>query len=186
MRRSTNELYHYGEPAGQGAEWHRHGLHRPSQTVVSVVAGSDSLTVFTHEGPCRWNHLYELTWVWTATVAGVHLDLRAAPQGTWPSPIHRLGITMSLPTSATGMSWVGSGPGEAYVDSHEAVRIGFWSATLAELRCTARARYGCVRAVAAGEERAVGAAVPHGGQVLATATGLIRGLLDLGIVGGAG
>ena len=56
------------------------------------------------------------------------------PRGTWPSPIPRLGITMSLPTSVTGMSWVGSGPGEAYVDSHEAVRIGLWSATLAELQ----------------------------------------------------
>jgi beta-galactosidase len=129
-----NELYRYGEPAGQGAEWHRHGLHRPIQTVVAVEAGAESLTVVTHEGPSGWNHMYELTWVWTATVAGVHLDLSAIPRGTWPSPIPRLGITMSLPTSVTGMSWVGSGPGEAYVDSHEAVRIGLWSATLAELQ----------------------------------------------------
>ena len=41
---------------------------------------------------------------------------------------------MSLPASVTGVSWVGSGPGEAYVDSHAAVRIGFWSASLAELQ----------------------------------------------------
>jgi beta-galactosidase len=129
-----NELYRYGELAGQATEWHRHGLHRPIQTPVSVEAGTDSLTVVTHEGPTGWNHLYELTWVWTATIAGLHVDLSATPHGTWPSPIPRLGITMSLPTSVTGMTWFGSGPGEAYVDSHAAVRIGLWSATLAELQ----------------------------------------------------
>jgi beta-galactosidase len=32
------------------------------------------------------------------------------------------------------MTWFGSGPGEAYVDSHAAVRVGTWSATLAELQ----------------------------------------------------
>jgi beta-galactosidase len=32
------------------------------------------------------------------------------------------------------MTWFGSGPGESYVDSHAAVRIGTWSATLAELQ----------------------------------------------------
>jgi beta-galactosidase len=129
-----NELYRYGDPAGQGAEWHRHGLHRPIQTVVSVEAGADSLTVVTHEGPTGWNHVYELTWVWTATVAGLHLDLSGVPHGTWPSPIPRLGIALSLPTSVTGMTWFGSGPGEAYVDSRAAVRIGLWSAMLAELQ----------------------------------------------------
>ena len=129
-----NELYRYGEPAGQGAEWHRHGLHRSIQTVVSVEARADSLTVVTHEGPSGWNHVYELVWVWTATAAGLHLDLDATPQGTWPSPIPRLGITLSLPTSVTGMTWFGSGPGEAYVDSHAAVRIGTWTATLVELQ----------------------------------------------------
>ncbi len=129
-----NELYRYGEPAGQGAEWHRHGLHRPIQTVVSAEAGADSLTVVTHEGPAGWNHVYEVTWVWTATDAGLHLGLSATPHGAWPSPIPRLGITMSLPTSVTGMTWFGSGPGEAYADSHAAVRVGTWSATLAELQ----------------------------------------------------
>ena len=129
-----NELYRYGDPGGQAAEWHRHGLHRPIQTVISIEAGAHSLTVVTHEGPSGWNHLYELTWVWTATETGLHLDLTGTPQGTWPSPIPRLGITMSLPTSVTRMTWFGSGPGEAYVDSHAAVRVGQWSATLAELQ----------------------------------------------------
>ena len=129
-----NELYRYGEPAGQGAEWHRHGLHRPIRTVVSVEAGPDSLTVVTREGPGGWNHVYEMTWVWTATDAGLHMDLSATPHGAWPSPIPRLGVTMSLPTSVTGMTWFGWGPGEAYVDSHAAVRVGTWSATLAELQ----------------------------------------------------
>jgi beta-galactosidase len=129
-----NELYRYGEPTGQGVEWHRHGLHRPIRTVVSVEAGAENLTVVTHEGPSGWNHLYELTWVWTATIRGLHLDLDATPHGAWPSPIPRLGITMSLPTAVTGMTWFGSGPGEAYADSHAGVRVGAWSATLTELQ----------------------------------------------------
>lgn len=129
-----NELYRYGEPGGQAAEWHRHGLHRPVQTVVSVDAAADTLTVVTHEGPSGWNHLYELTWVWTASAAGLHLDLSGVPRGAWPSPVPRLGISMSLPTTVTGMTWFGSGPGEAYVDSHAAVRVGHWSARLADLQ----------------------------------------------------
>jgi beta-galactosidase len=41
---------------------------------------------------------------------------------------------MSLPTAVTGMTWFGAGPGEAYADSHAGVRVGTWSATLAELQ----------------------------------------------------
>jgi beta-galactosidase len=129
-----NELYRYGDPAGQGTEWRRFGLHRPVRTTIAVEAGADTLTVVTHEGPTGWSHLYELTCVWTATEAGLHLDLSATPQGFWPSPVPRLGMTLGLPTSVTGMTWFGSGPGEAYVDSHDAVRIGTWTATLDELQ----------------------------------------------------
>lgn len=129
-----NELYWFGEPAGQGIEWHMHGLHRPQQTVISVEAAADKLTVITREGPSGWDHLYELTWIWSATPAGLHLELNASPYGAWPSPIPRLGITMSLPITVTGMTWFGSGPGEAYADSREASRIGTWSATLPELQ----------------------------------------------------
>ncbi|MGV8848009.1 MAG: glycoside hydrolase family 2 TIM barrel-domain containing protein [Propionibacteriaceae bacterium] len=129
-----NELYRHGDPAGQGTEWHRHGLHRIIQTVISVEGDVDGLTVVTHDGPTGWDHLYELTWRWTATEAGLHLDLSAAPRGQWLSPVPRLGVTMGLPTSVSGMTWFGSGPGESYVDSHSAVRIGTWSSTLAALQ----------------------------------------------------
>jgi beta-galactosidase len=129
-----NELYRHGDPAGQGIEWHRHGLHRIISTVISVETAEDSLTVVTHDGPTGWDHLYELTYRWTATDAGLHLDLSATPRGDWISPIPRLGITMGLPTSVTGMTWFGSGPGEAYVDSQAAARIGTWSETLADLQ----------------------------------------------------
>lgn len=129
-----NELYQFGEPAGQGTQWHRHGLHRVIQTVISVDAGEEELTVVTHDGPTGWDHLYELVWRWTATDAGLHLALSATPHGQWPSPIPRLGITMGLPTDVTGMTWFGSGPGEAYVDSHAAVRVGTWTSTLTDLQ----------------------------------------------------
>ncbi|HET7725023.1 MAG TPA: glycoside hydrolase family 2 TIM barrel-domain containing protein [Propionibacteriaceae bacterium] len=129
-----NELYRYGEPAGQGVEWRRFGLHRPVRTTISVEAEAEALTVVTHEGPSGWSHLYELRWVWTATDTGLHLDVTATPHGFWPSPVPRLGVTIGLPTTVTGMTWFGSGPGEAYVDSHDAVRIGTWSATLDELQ----------------------------------------------------
>ncbi len=129
-----NELYRYGDPAGQGAEWRRFGLHRPVRTTISVEAGADSLTVVTHEGPAGWSHLYEMRWVWTATDAGLRLDVSATPHGFWPSPVPRLGVTLGLPTTVTGMTWFGSGPGEAYVDSRNAVRVGTWTKTLDELQ----------------------------------------------------
>lgn len=129
-----NELYRFGEPGGFSTEWRRHGLHRVVQTVISVEAGPESLTVVTHDGPTGWDHLYELVWRWTATDGGLHLDLAATPRGDWPSPIPRLGITLTLPTTVTGMTWFGAGPGESYVDSHAAARVGTWTATLGELQ----------------------------------------------------
>ncbi len=129
-----NELYRFGEPGGYSSEWRRHGLHRVVQNMVSVEAGPESLTVVTHDGPTGWDHLYEMVWRWTATEAGLHLDLAATPLGDWPSPIPRLGITLTLPTTVTGMTWFGTGPGESYVDSHAATRVGTWTATLDELQ----------------------------------------------------
>lgn len=82
-----NRLYRFGEPGGISTEWRRHGLHRVVQNVVSVEAGPESLTVVTHDGPTGWDHLYELVWRWTATDAGLHLDLKATARGDWPSPI---------------------------------------------------------------------------------------------------
>jgi beta-galactosidase len=46
----------------------------------------------------------------------------------------RLGIRLALPGLLQNVEWFGGGPGEAYVDSRQAVRIGRYESTLNDLQ----------------------------------------------------
>jgi beta-galactosidase len=56
------------------------------------------------------------------------------PDGTWPVPLPRLGLRMAGPAGLDQVTWFGLGPGEAYRDSHRAVRVGRYRATVGDLQ----------------------------------------------------
>ena len=69
------------------------------------------------------------------TVCGsgdVLLDLHVVPEGDWPV-LPRVGLELTLPGELDRVAWYGLGPGEAYVDSKQAQRVGLYHAAVDEL-----------------------------------------------------
>ncbi|WP_268748286.1 hypothetical protein [Gracilibacillus boraciitolerans] len=53
--------------------------------------------------------------------------------GDVPETLPRIGLQMKVPGHFNDVTWYGRGPGEAYIDSREANRIGMWQTTVDQL-----------------------------------------------------
>ncbi len=60
----------------------------------------------------------------------VLLELHGTPQGEWPETLPRIGLQLAVPAGFDRFSWLGRGPGESYVDTHQAQRLGRFEADL--------------------------------------------------------
>ncbi|WP_237047808.1 beta-galactosidase small subunit [Lentzea guizhouensis] len=98
--------------------------------VVSVEADAYSLLVRTRVAPPALGFGMHATYLWTASGDRVRLELDVTPDGEWPCPLPRLGLRLAVPGSLDAVSWFGLGPGEAYADSRQAVRVGRFSSTV--------------------------------------------------------
>jgi beta-galactosidase len=74
------------------------------------------------------------TYQWTADDEALALDLSVQPEGEFPFPLPRIGVRLAVPADLSVVDWFGLGPGEAYVDSCQAVRIGHFTRTVDELQ----------------------------------------------------
>jgi beta-galactosidase/evolved beta-galactosidase subunit alpha len=63
----------------------------------------------------------------------LRLEVSGEFQGKWPATVPRIGLQLHLPATLDRTRWFGLGPGESYVDSRQAARLGIWSATVDEL-----------------------------------------------------
>lgn len=54
------------------------------------------------------------------------LRVRGEPVGTWATTWPRIGVQMRVPGRLDLVSWFGPGPGESYVDTRMAQRLGVW------------------------------------------------------------
>lgn len=73
---------------------------------------------------------------YTYTVFGngeVQVDVQGTPKGTPPAMLPRIGLKLLVAKDMERVSWYGRGPGEAYIDSKEANRIGVYHAGVDEL-----------------------------------------------------
>ncbi|GED57148.1 beta-galactosidase subunit alpha [Brevibacillus formosus] len=73
---------------------------------------------------------------YTYTVFGngeVQVDVQGTPKGTPPAMLPRIGLKLLIAKDMERVSWYGRGPGEAYIDSKEANRIGVYHASVDEL-----------------------------------------------------
>jgi beta-galactosidase len=104
--------------------WRTLGLDRVLHRTVSVDASEDRLIVTTRVGPAATDFAFDVTYTWTATRRGVHLEVSATRDGEQPSVLPRLGVRLSLPSDLREMQWFGRGPDEAYADTGRAARIG--------------------------------------------------------------
>nr|WP_246211710.1 glycoside hydrolase family 2 TIM barrel-domain containing protein [Phytoactinopolyspora alkaliphila] len=123
---------HSGEPA---ASWRKYGLHRMRHRTDEVDVDGDALVVRTRVAPAAWSFGLLVTYRWTGDDDTLHLDVEVTPDGPWPDiPLPRLGLGMALPAGLTQVTWYGGGPGEAYPDTRQAVRVGRYMSTVDALQ----------------------------------------------------
>nr|WP_160724352.1 glycoside hydrolase family 2 TIM barrel-domain containing protein [Bacillus sp. USDA818B3_A] len=121
-------------------EWQNHGLHWMQHRIddVSYSISADKkkvdIQVMVRIAPPRLS--WGINTLYTYTVFGsgdVVLKVKGEPQGDLPETMPRIGLTMKLPKRFENVSWYGLGPGEAYVDSRMANRMGVWSRKVDDL-----------------------------------------------------
>lgn len=84
--------------------------------------------------PPIWSHVFRCRYDYHISEQGeLTLDVRGVPQGDWCETLPRIGLQMTLPLALRNVKWFGRGPGESYVDSCQAARLGVWSADVEEL-----------------------------------------------------
>jgi beta-galactosidase len=74
------------------------------------------------------------TYRWQADGEALVLTVDVEPDGEWTVPLPRLGLRLALPGSIADAEWFGAGPGESYVDSAQAARIGRFAASVDEMQ----------------------------------------------------
>ena len=113
--------------------WRAAGLHRMQHRVAGIDLG-DALVVHTRVAPPGLAFGLLADYTWTAEGDRLRLRVDVTPDGEFPCPLPRLGVTMALPAGLDAVEWFGGGPGEAYPDSRQAARIGRYSSTVDDLQ----------------------------------------------------
>jgi beta-galactosidase len=120
--------------AAREPAWHTLGLDRLEHRVDDVSCRDDEVVVTTRVAPAATRLGLAVTYRWRYQEHGLQLTVEVVPEGEWDLTLPRLGIRMGLPAELSHVEWFGLGPGEAYPDSRQAVRIGRFSATVDELQ----------------------------------------------------
>ena len=97
---------------------------------LEVRCGEDGLRTRSRIAPAGadFGFLAALTW----TADGM-LFIHVTPDGTWPCPVPKIGLRLVLDAAVEEVTWFGRGPGEAYRDTHQATRVGRFSAPVSSL-----------------------------------------------------
>jgi beta-galactosidase/evolved beta-galactosidase subunit alpha len=128
-----------GARAGIQTSWRQEGLDHLQERVGSVEvqsldSGAVQITVTSRIAPPATRKGLDCVLVYTVDGSGgLTLDATVASPAEWETTLPRVGLRMTLPAAFEKVSWYGRGPGESYIDSKEAGRIGRWQATVDEL-----------------------------------------------------
>ena len=126
-----------GWQGSAGNRWREAQLHLLQHRVRSVqwtTTRTPTLRVETrvaapvkaHGYDCLYQYVFHRDGAFTLTVEG-------QPFGSLPDPLPRIGLELELPGDLSQASWYGYGPGEAYADTRQAVRLGRWSMPVSDL-----------------------------------------------------
>lgn len=110
--------------------WRGLGLDRLTERRVAVDVADDVLQVRTRLAPAARDLGLDVTYRWTADAETLWLDLTVTARGEWICPLPRLGIDLTVPGALGAVEWFGRGPGEAYRDMAQGVRIGRFTDTV--------------------------------------------------------
>jgi beta-galactosidase len=129
---TDNDTAVYGPSVA--APWRELGLHRLTHRVMHEQWTDDAFVVRTRVAPAATDVGMRATYRWQADGDALILTVDVEPDGEWTVPLPRLGIRLALPASIEGVEWFGAGPGESYVDSARAARIGRFRRTVDALQ----------------------------------------------------
>lgn len=119
--------------------WNEAGYNNMAHRTEDVLAdvkkdGTVTLEVLArYAAVSKRNKLIDLKYVYTFERDGsFRLDLAGDPADDMPH-FPRVGVRLELPEYLENAAWFGLGPGEAYSDTKEAQRVGYYKATLDQL-----------------------------------------------------
>ena len=113
--------------------WRRAGLDRLQHKLLDLETTTAGLLLRTRVAPAGTDVAMLADYQWQADPGQpgrILLSMRVRPTGTWPCPLPRLGVRMTVPGTLGDVSWFGLGPGEAYRDSMAAARVGRYASTV--------------------------------------------------------
>jgi beta-galactosidase/evolved beta-galactosidase subunit alpha len=122
----------------EARKWRKDGLHRLQHRIDSVECGlpregAARVVVHTRIAPPVLAKGFLCEYTYTVYGSGdVILAVRGTPQGQFAT-LPRIGLDMALDESLDSVSWYGNGPGESYVDSKQAQRVGLFSCGVDDL-----------------------------------------------------
>jgi len=121
------------------AEWRRSDLQWLQHKTESVEFenasdGTVRIRVASRIAPPVYDKAFVCAYTYTVGGDGaVRIEASGEPVGEFPRTIPKIGLQMAIPGAFNRVKWYGRGPGESYIDSKTAGKIGVWSKTVDEL-----------------------------------------------------
>ncbi len=134
---TDNDGGHRG--GGLQSQWRKLGLHWLQHRLESI--GAERIDASTIKvvarvvvAPPVWSRRIACRYTYTIHGSGeVLLEAQGEPIGDWPTAWPRIGVQLKLPAALDQVAWYGLGPGESYVDTCQAQRLGVWRAAVDQL-----------------------------------------------------
>lgn len=119
--------------AGMAQQWKNAYYHKITHSVRDISFDPETATVrvLTRVAPPVLQWGIDCEYVYTFLPDGSFtLELSGKPSGEGMVPFPRLGFQLALPEEMDNVQWFGLGPGESYLDTKEAQRVGLYKAPL--------------------------------------------------------
>ncbi|MCK9222655.1 MAG: DUF4981 domain-containing protein [Limnochordia bacterium] len=120
------------------ADWRRARLHWLQHRIESVKCLEQNercvkVQVLARIAPPVLDHGFRCSYTYTVYPSGdVLIKTEGSPYGNLPH-LPRIGLQMTIPKHLDQVSWYGRGPGESYVDSKQANRVGVYACGVEDL-----------------------------------------------------
>ena len=121
--------------ANYDATWRKAGYdtlqYRLDGIELEEEEGFTAVTVHTRIAPPRFIRAIQTSLRYVFYASG-ELTIEATGEfhGDWPETVPRIGLELTLHAAFGHCSWHGFGPGESYVDTHQAARLGVFNCTV--------------------------------------------------------
>lgn len=128
-----------GNRGGIQAEWRKAGLDAMKWRLDNLEVGTEDHSVVQvraigRAAPPVWPRGWHCVLTYRVHPSGsILFEASGEPEGEWPEMIPRLGVQAQLPSEVDQVTWYGLGPGESYIDSCHAQRMGVWNASVDDL-----------------------------------------------------